>query len=65
MKKLIIPWRVMDEVVGDNHAWTTAGMAMTGIGLLIATVGLVVTVDSKFVFRIPEDAHEFTNAILS
>lgn len=29
MKKLIIPWRVMDEVVGDNHAWTTAGMAMT------------------------------------
>ena len=55
----------MDEVVGDNHVWTTAGMAMTGIGLLIATAGLVVTVDSKFVFRIPEDAHEFIDAILS
>ena len=65
MKKLIIPWRVMDEVVGDNHVWTTAGMAMTGIGLLIAAVGLVVTADSKFVFRIPEDAHEFIDAILS
>ena len=23
-----MPWKIMDEVVCDNHAWTTAGMAM-------------------------------------
>ena len=65
MKKLYIPWRVMDEVVGDNRMWTAVGIATTGIGLFIAGVGFLVTVDSKFVFRDCEDAHEFVDAMLA
>ena len=66
MKKKLYPkpWKIMDEVVGDNRKWTNAGIVMTVTGLTLTAVGFAITVSSRFVFRIADDAHEFVDAIL-
>ena len=66
MKKKLchMPWQIMDEVVGDNRKWTNAGIAMTVTGLALTAVGFAMTISSRFIFRIADDAHEFVDAIL-
>lgn len=66
MKKKLchMPWKIMDEVVGDNRKWTNAGIVMTATGLAITAVGFAMTVSSRFVFHSADDAHEFVYAIL-
>ena len=66
MKKKLypMPWKVMDEVIGDNRRWSNAGIAMTVTGLTLTAVGFAMTVSSRFVFHIAGDAHDFVDAIL-
>lgn len=66
MKKKLypMPWKVMDEVIGDNRKWTNAGIAMTVTGLTLTAVGFAMTVSIRFVFHIAGDAHDFVDAIL-
>lgn len=66
MKKKLYPkpWKIMDEVVGDNRKWTNAGIAMTVTGLTLTAVGFVMTVSSRFVFHIAGDARDFVDAML-
>lgn len=66
MKKKLchMPWKIMDEVVGDNRKWTNAGIAMTVTGLALTAVGFAMTISRRFIFRIADDAHEFVDAIL-
>ena len=66
MKKKLypMPWKVMDEVIGDNRKWTNAGIAMTVTGLTLTAVGFAMTVSSRFVFHIASDAHDFVDAML-
>ena len=59
-----MPWKIMDEVVGDNRKLTNAGIAMTVTGLALTAVGFAMTVSSRFVFHIADDAHEFVDAML-
>ena len=65
MKKKLyqMPWKIMDEVVGDNRKWTNAGIAMTVTGLTLTAVGFAITVSSRF--HIADDAHEFVDAMLN
>lgn len=67
MKKKLyhMPWKIMDEVVGDNRKWTNAGIAMTVTGLTLTAVGFAMIVSSRFVFHIAGDAHEFVDAMLN
>ena len=67
MKKKLchMPWKIMDEVVVDNRKWTNAGIAMTVTGLALTAVGFTITVSSRFVFHIADDAHEFVDAMLN
>lgn len=67
MKKKLcnMPWKIMDEVVGDNRKWTNAGIAMTVTGLALTAVGFAMTVSSRFIFHIADDAHEFVDAMLN
>lgn len=66
MKKKLYPkpWKIMDEVVGDNRKWTNAGIAMTVTGLVLTAVGFAMTVSSRFAFHIAGDAHDFVDAML-
>lgn len=67
MKKKLrhMPWKIMDEVVGDNRKWTNAGIAMTVTGLTLTAVGFAMAISSRFIFRIADDAYEFVDAILN
>ena len=53
MKKKLypMPWKVMDEVIGDNRKWTNAGIAMTVTGLALTAVGFAMTVSSRVLLR--------------
>lgn len=66
MKKKLyyMPWKIMDEVVGDNRKWTNAGIAMTVTGLALTAVGFAMTISSRFVFHIASDARDFVDAML-
>lgn len=66
MKKKLchMPWKIMDEVVGDNRKWTNAGIAMTVTGLTLTAVGFAMTVSSRFTFHIAGDVHDFVDAML-